>query len=512
MRPARSPAARSQPRQSHRRSLRWLSLRQTPWQMGRAAPCRRSLSLLRPILRSRRPQVRAPARPGSSLPHRLRRSPALAPPRRRRRLLPRRSWARGQARARASRRLLRPQRLVVRQGTSLAPLETQDLPPLGQTPKTARTPQSWPKPPTSKETKIQPPPPAMPKAPSPPSKAQMGKLETTGPTLETKASPHQAAGRAAKRTRQQARRLEKEAEKAAEGKDSPGVADAVYDPKDTTALTNTIGGAGTDVVVTTDTGSNASRESVNALTNALSTSSPAGLPSNTPAPAGDTTEHPVVAGVKGDPAGKHPSAEQQSGCEANAGSSTAAALAAAPSDGPQIASALAPKDSITGEPTSEVTKDDAVDTPSTQPPKDNVADPSSTSPDPLGEVLDVKLEVPEDEDAKVSAGGTATADLDPAPTSSPRANDAVVKDIKPSGEDTPAPQGKAVPLPPADKRKETIESSIREGDAVKAEKALPPSPSGEENQARTVGAADLGRIAGTTIPGQFMDDNPWGLD
>lgn len=361
------------------------------------------------------------------------------------------------------------------QGTSLAPLQTQDLPPPGKTPKTAaRNPQPWPSPPAMPKSQ---PPLSATKAPSTPSRAETPQpVETTAPTPATKGGSK--ARRKAKKANVQAQSSVAVAvpEKAGEADGSGAPLDAtntVYDPTDSTEPTNTIGGAGTDVVVTTNLGPSAVGESAEAA-----------LASN-PA-AGGEEEQAAEPGAGGE-------GEQQDKHDAQPGSSEPAITSQLQDTTPANSQEAASEDLNAGDPTSGTSQKD-------------VADPSPTAPSGLageGAATDVTSTEPgaQDEAAKVNAAGEAAAAGDSASTSG--AEGAAVQDGA-------AVEDEVTPTPEADAS--TPEGLSNGEGTTNADKALL-LPPGEEDPAGAAGASET--AAGTTVAQSAdnvdADDGAWGF-
>lgn len=380
------------------------------------------------------------------------------------------------------------------QGTSLAPLQTQDLPPPGKTPKTAaRNPQPWPSPPAIPRSQ---PPPVATKAPSTPSRTQTPQLvETTAPKPETSGLTPRARKRAAAAARAKAAKEEEarsntpaalpEAGETEESGEPLDVTNAVYDHTDSTEATNTIGGAGTDVVVITNSGPNAPGESADVAKDADSS-----LVTNTLAegPAGDEGEHAAEPGADGE-------SEQQGKHDVEPGSSEAAITSQPQNATPANSQEAVSEDlSAGGGATSEASREGATE-PLPTAPSDHAGE---------GATLDVTSTEPgaQDDAAKVNAAGETAAASDPALTSG--AENAAVKDGA-SVED------KVTPTPAADAS--TSEGlSIGEGTTY-TDKALPPPP-GEEDSKGAAGGSET--AADTTVAQSAdnavdADESAWGF-
>lgn len=366
------------------------------------------------------------------------------------------------------------------QGTSLAPLQTQGLPPPGKTPKTAaRNPQPWPSPPAMPKSQ---PPPSATKAPSTPSRVQTPQpAETTAPTPETSG----LTPRARKKAAAAARKAAKEARSSstpvvlpeageAEGSGVPlDATNTVYDPTDSTEPTNTIGGAGTDVVVTTNLGPSAVGESAEAA-----------LASN-PA-AGGEEEQAAEPGAGGE-------GEQQDKHDAQPGSSEAAITSQSQDTTPADSQEAASEDLNAGDPTSGTSQK-------------GMAEPSPTAPSDLageGAATDVTSTEPgaQADAAKVNAAGEAAAASDPASTTG--AEGAAVQDGA-------AVEDEVTPTPEADAS--TPEGLSNGEGTTNADKALPPPP-GEENPAGAAGASETaaGTIVAQSADNVDADDGAWGF-
>ncbi|OJT13808.1 hypothetical protein TRAPUB_9655 [Trametes pubescens] len=369
------------------------------------------------------------------------------------------------------------------QGTSLAPLQTQDLPPPGKTPKTGtRTPQPWPKPPATRNL---PPPqsPAIPKTPSPPSRVETERAPpTTVQIPATKGSTRQGKGAKTKSKLTSGRdaAVIHEAGQADGSGMSLDDTNTVYDPMDSTEPTNTIGGAGTDVVVTTNSGPKAIGESAEVAKDA-----DAALASNPLAGGEDEQVAEPGEGGEGEQQGKH---------DPEPGSSEAA-ITPSPQDATSANSQEAASEDLNaGDPTSGTSQRDVADPPLTNPPGP-VAEGAATDVTPLDPGA-------QDNTGKVNAAGEAAAAGDPASTSG--AEDAAV-------EDGAAVEDKVTPTPVLDAP--TPAQPLKGEGPSSADKALPPPP-GEKDTAGAAGESSE-TAAGTTIAQSSenvdADDNAWGF-
>lgn len=256
----------------------------------------------------------------------------------------------------------------------------------------------------------------------------------------------------------------------------------VYDPTDSTEPTNTIGGAGTDVVVTTNSGPNAPGESADVAKDAdpsLATNSLA------EGPAGDVAGQTADSGADGEGAqGQH---------DIGPGSSEAAITSRPQDMTPANSQEAVSEDPSAGALTSETSQEGATE-PLPSVPSDHAGERAA---------LDVTPTEPgaQDDAAKVNAAGEAAAASDPASTSG--AGDAAVKDGA-------AVEDKVTPTPAADA---SAPEGLSNGEGTtNADKALPPPP-GEENPAGAAGASET--AAGTTVAQSAdnvdADDGAWGF-
>ncbi|KAL1945337.1 hypothetical protein VTO73DRAFT_2188 [Trametes versicolor] len=246
----------------------------------------------------------------------------------------------------------------------------------------------------------------------------------------------------------------------AEGSGVPlDATNTVYDPTDSTEPTNTIGGAGTDVVVTTNSGPNAVGESAEAaLTSNLA--------------AGGEEEQATEPGAGG-------AGEQQDKHDVQPGSSSEPAIASQPQDTtPANSQEAASEDLNAGDPTSGTSQK-------------GVADPSPTAPSDLageGAATDVTSTEPgaQADAAKVNAAGEAARASDPASGM----EGAAVKDGA-------AVENKGTPTPVADA---SPSKELSNGDGTtNTDKALP-LPPGEAESAGAAGESET--AAGTPPPKQ----------
>ncbi len=172
----------------------------------------------------------------------------------------------------------------------------------------------------------------------------------------------------------------------------PDVTNTVYDPTDSTEPTNTIGGAGTDVVVTTNSGPNSVGESAEVAKDA-----DAALASNPLAGGEDEQVAEPGEGGEGEQQGKH---------DPEPGSSEAA-ITSLPQDAtPANSQEAASEDLNAGDPTSGTSQKDVADPPLTNP-LGPVAEGAATDVTPLDPGA-------QGDAGKVNAAGEAAAADDPA--------------------------------------------------------------------------------------------------